>query len=385
MIKKNPRPHLFFDVFIEDAIPGIYLRGHKKRFEEDFNIRTASDAYKFQTKADITRYSIDSYSYFDWESTTFRIECENKEHEKIYDEIQAKFPNAIIEKERSATAAEYCKSLQKSNIPNDGWVFFSPNNDHPIVGDGDLLKILIQDAEYAKSKYPNDLTTISFSHLTEALNMRDFSCHEWGSYGNVFSKVIRETAHSYTLKLNRLLLDSLHLYTKEDLLKIFCNCKKTTKVIRPEDTELYLNEGDHLLIIPKAEICAHYDGYMHINQKVPPLFIPDGFFEEKIKIRYGYTDIKKGWVNINPSSKYFSYQDHENGADLKIRLDELPIFWKSRVSELDVNPLFEEVALPTEYTKDLLNPWRDVSKIRIFIRNSLKLIKLKIKTLRGRL
>ena len=284
MIKKNPRPHLFFDVFIEDAIPGIYLRGHKKRFEEDFNIRTASDAYKFQTKADITRYSIDSYSYFDWESTTFRIECENKEHEKIYDEIQAKFPNAIIEKERSATAAEYCKSLQKSNIPNDGWVFFSPNNDHPIVGDGDLLKILIQDAEYAKSKYPNDLTTISFSHLTEALNMRDFSCHEWGSYGNVFSKVIRETAHSYTLKLNRLLLDSLHLYTKEDLLKIFCNCKKTTKVIRPEDTELYLNEGDHLLIIPKAEICAHYDGYMHINQKVPPLFIPDGFFEEKQEI-----------------------------------------------------------------------------------------------------
>ena len=382
---QNTKAHLFFDVFIEDAVPGVYTRGHKERFEEDYKIRTASDAYKFQTKFDITRYSIDSYSYLDWESATFRIECENKDHEKIYDEIKAKFPQASIEKKRSATAKEYCQALQKSNIPNDDWVFFSPNNDHPLIGNGSLINNLIQDAEYAEENYPNDFTTISFSHFTEALNMRDFSCHEWGSYGNVFAKVIRETDYSYTLQLNKLALDSLHIYTKKALLKIFCKSKVTSKVIRPEDTEFYLNEGIHLLIIPKAEICAHYDGYMHINHKVPPLFIPDGFFEGKIKIRYGYTDTKKGWVNINPSSKYFSYQNNNAGADLKITLEELPIFWRSRISVIDKNPAFIDIPTPFQYKDDLFNPWRDVSKIRILIRNTIKFIKFKIKSTRGRL
>ena len=56
---------------------------------------------------------------------------------------------------------------------------------------------------------------------------------------------------------------------------------------------IYNNES--IVIVPKSELCRHYDGYLHtysiINDFIkastcPPLFIPNGFFEKKIKIAY---------------------------------------------------------------------------------------------------
>ena len=36
------------------------------------------------------------------------------------------------------------------------------------------------------------------------------------------------------------------------------------------------------------------------NDKCPSIDIPVGYFDKKIKIRYGYNDRKEDWVNINP-------------------------------------------------------------------------------------
>jgi hypothetical protein len=66
-----------------------------------------------------------------------------------------------------------------------------------------------------------------------------------------------------------------------------------------------------------------------------------GFFEKNIKIRYGYNDRKEGWVNINPKSEYY-YAYNKEGADYKFTLKELPLFWKSRISEIDSNPDIDE-------------------------------------------
>lgn len=77
-------------------------------------------------------------------------------------------------------------------------------------------------------------------------------------------------------------------------------------------------------------------GFSLPSDIVPPLFIPAGFFEKKIKIRYGYSDYKKGWVNINPLIEKYSFED-SSGADLKILLEEIPLFWKKRISCLDIN------------------------------------------------
>ena len=69
--------HLFFDVYIEDAELGVYLRGDRVRFNKDKKIRGRNTQYRYQTKLDITRYTLYSYSHIDWTSVTIRIFCEN--------------------------------------------------------------------------------------------------------------------------------------------------------------------------------------------------------------------------------------------------------------------------------------------------------------------
>jgi hypothetical protein len=369
--------HLFFDVFIEDAPLGIYLRGDKRRFATDYKIRMSTPSYKFQTKFDITRYTLASYADVPWKSATIRIECQNPLHHQIYDEISKQFKGAHVYKERSDTTTKYSTALNSLEVNDSSWIFFSPNNDHPMIGDFALLSKVIKDADEAKVRTRANVVSIPYSHFTETMNFFSPSQHEWGAYGGVFPKLLYETEYSYIIKLNKLLIDSLHIYQLKDLKWIFGQSNISSRVIRPEDTEFYLsNLKSHVMVLPKKEICRHYDGYMHIANKVPPLFIPDGFFEHNIKIRYGYNDIITGYTNINPLAKEFSYQS-DKGADMKITLDDIPSFWRSRISAININSdlrtTIEKDKLP--YYKDLYNPWHHKMKLYNYFRSVRKLIR----------
>ena len=48
--------------------------------------------------------------------------------------------------------------------------------------------------------------------------------------------------------------------------------------------------------------------------------------------------MREGWVNINPLKKKYSFEDSVNGTDLMITLKDLPLFWKNRIKEIDINP-----------------------------------------------
>ena len=56
-----------------------------------------------------------------------------------------------------------------------------------------------------------------------------------------------------------------------------------------------------------------------------------------MRIRYGYDDYKEGWVNINPTAEKYSAVDKTTGADCKITLEDIPLFWTSRIKEMDIN------------------------------------------------
>jgi len=195
-----------------------------------------------------------------------------------------------------------------------------------------------------------------------------------------------ETEHSYIIELNKLLIDSVHIARLGDLKWIFGSSKKEGRVIRKEDTEFYLSEAKKQIVaIPKYEFCRHYDGCMHVAEKVPPLFILNGFFESNIKIRYGYDLPKEGYIHINPLAEKFSYQSSD-GVDLKIVLKDIPQFWKTRISELDINPDFpvdlDRSGLP--YYLDLVNPWRNSSITRNLIRSYRRYLRYRWKKLRGK-
>jgi hypothetical protein len=109
-------------------------------------------------------------------------------------------------------------------------------------------------------------------------------------------------------------------------------------------------------IIPYKELFRHFDGYWHqkiSNNQCPSLDIPPGFFENNIKIRYGYDNYKEGWVNINPKNpNYYAY--NKSGTDYKFTLNDLPLTWKSKIATIDSNPEVNEEEMIQYRLKSIL-------------------------------
>lgn len=94
---------------------------------------------------------------------------------------------------------------------------------------------------------------------------------------------------------------------------------------------------------PTRELVRHYDGDSHIGNltnTAPPLVIPEGFFTDDIKIRIGYTDRKNEWVNLNPSAA-FLYGAREDGADYRWVEQDIPLFWRDKITEVDISPDYD--------------------------------------------
>jgi hypothetical protein len=91
------------------------------------------------------------------------------------------------------------------------------------------------------------------------------------------------------------------------------------------------------VLVPYKELVRHFDGYSHVGVDVnacPPLFIPEGFFSGAMNIDYGGDRRRRGAVLVNPCKSTHSTVDPE-GADLKATLDDLPLFWRSRIGSID--------------------------------------------------
>jgi hypothetical protein len=102
---------------------------------------------------------------------------------------------------------------------------------------------------------------------------------------------------------------------------------------------------------------------------VPVLFIPPGFFDYNIKIRYGYDSYLPEFVNVNP------YKDLSN-TDLQVLIEDLPYFWLNRVSTLIINPEFPKKIdrNSLENYKLFNNPWYKYSKCYFLIKSVCKII-----------
>lgn len=91
---------------------------------------------------------------------------------------------------------------------------------------------------------------------------------------------------------------------------------------------------------PTRELIRHYDGYSHVGKLLgtiaPPLYVPLGFFANDMKVRIGYPDRKEGWTNLYSAAERL-YSIDPNGAEARWCIEDIPLFWKNHISELDVN------------------------------------------------
>ena len=304
-----------------------------------------------RSKLDITKYTLASLSaVYPYTKAIINIELDPnryslEDNKLLEDFIKNEFKDTeVLFSSKRITLQHEWQEIY--NHINSDFIFYLGNHDHVFIdSDNSYLKELLKTAKTQYGKY----TTISTSHFPE--NIR------WAKSGyinpgesipkNPHQGYKLEDTHLYHKGIN---IDSLNIITKELYHNwFFTGTWGDVKVYRSDgvislggasvmnmrNTELPQQD----IIIPLKEQFRHFDGYMHqyINNNIcPSIDIPKGFFESEIKIRYGYDNYKEGWVNINPKNPNY-YAFDRTGTDYKITLDDIPLFWKDRIIEIDSN------------------------------------------------
>lgn len=353
--------HLYLDTYISE----IALSPNRRLESFLRDVQSNSYTYRRQSKIDILKYTIASYAELAWSGVTIRIDGDEKEKiRELGAYIEECIPTAKIYFERSDSGRKYVNALEPM-LENNPWIFFSPNNDHPYIHkDVNYLKTLQVSGENAEKKYGMPVA-ILYSHFTESLNSIFPNRYLYGYTGD-FPEVIHEDENSYWVLRNQTPLLSTHIYRSNEL-HAMMEAAGNSRVIRTECLGKFLTKNTQTIqIVPKQECCRHYDAYMHTAfvvrdfisaNRVPPLFIPDGFFDNDIKIKYGYESYFPGYVNVNPEKISYIFEAPD-GTDLGVLKDDLPAFWSKRISNLEVNPEFVSVNGENSFLTSLvINPW----------------------------
>lgn len=363
---------LFFDTYITNKplVKSFVVGNHE--------LRGNTPSYAMPKKIDIAKYSLASYAPYPWRKVIIRYGFDKNHSKSQKDEfhkyIKNLYPKAKIISSRGPTLIQkdYLPIVNYIKQEKIRWIFYCPNNDHPMMCSS--YQPLHDGLEIADKYYKNhQFVSVVYSHFSEFVRMgfsdskfhqryaKDASIIETGEKANVF---LRNDGDNSAIQI---VSDKLFIYwfNSQDL--------KEFPLMRSEDIRQHFLTHDQIMIVPKKPICEHFDGYSHtlggVNEikpdKIPPLFIPKGFFESNINIAFGYENYKKGFTNINPAATRYVFEDKINGVELKKTLSELPYFWRGRVGKILINPEIDWGQIEQGEKKQqiiLANPWSEVSE-----------------------
>lgn len=338
---------LLCNTFITETKPAI-----GKGFVDRENLETFSNF-------DIFKYSLASLAVaYPWSKVILKIELDS-----IYENRKSELEKFINKEFKSFKVDlswkrnEYQQDwIQTYKDLDDNLIWFYCNHDHIFFdADQEYLKTIV---DKLKNK---PLISLQFSHWPENIRTAKSGGHSPPSDPSTY------TNHGDYLSIKCSNFDSIQIISKDLYYDWWCTGEfNSVKLPRPDYFGIGLAELKSLplqtLIIPLKEICRHFDGYHHVpphlggpisNNQCPAIDIPPGFFNNDIKIRYGYDDYKKGWVNINPKNPdYYAYS--KTGVDYKFTLETLPLVWKSRISTIDCNPNLDEEENLQYFLKSIL-------------------------------
>jgi len=307
------------------------------------------------SKLDITKYSLASLAVaYDWTKAIINVELDPK----IYSEEDKVFLREFVESEFKNTEVLFSNTrvlFQRDwqelyKELNSDLVLLLCNHDHIFLDSS--RKCLERIVNQKHDQY----STIVMSHWPENIRWAKSGYIELNETSPRSLRSEYQVLH-YGLSFKDVCLDSLNIITKDLYFDWFFTGNWDNVPVPRLDgiaglypslsairQHLNIPLPQQTLIVPFKEQMRHFDGYMHQrieNNVCPSLTIPEGFFESKIKIRYGYEDIKEGWVNLNPKAENYRAADL-NGVDDKITLEDLPLVWQNRVAEVDVCPYIIE-------------------------------------------
>ena len=279
---------------------------------------------KTADKLDVYMYCLASISkIYPWKKVIIKTKLDEKyeaRREELNKFIETEFSgyDLIIENDRNETQEECQRDY---DLLDDNLIWFTGNHDHAFI-DNDYT-----DFRKFVNAFVNKtgVFSLQYSHFPEFLYEPFF-----------FSKPVKYYDEYFELfgKYHH----SLHIISKE-LYKYYwfeVDLPKDQIWGRVDNFKEGVFHKEFNTFIPYKEFCRHYDGYQHCaspfpNYLVPVLEIPDGFFENNIKINYSPT-YKEGYTNLNPKSSSLKIWDSQ-GTDYWYSKKFIPKFWLPRISE----------------------------------------------------
>ena len=316
---------LFCNTFITEAKP--FGKGNVVR-----------DNLKSFNNLDIFKYSLASLAIaYDWSKVILKIsldDCYKHRKDELEQFIKVNFSqfNLVLEWQRSEYQNDWKRDYE---LLDDNLIWYYCNHDHIFFDSSkDYLAELVDEMK------DEELCSLQFSHWPE--NIRNAKLGSVSPPNDPLTYKI----HNNYISVIANSFDSIQIITKELYRRWWFEGEfNHIKLGRPDFFGIGLAEIKpvpiHKVIVPFKELCRHFDGYQHIplvidNNQCPAINIPIGFFENNIKIRYGYDDYKEGWTNINPKTiNYYAYDT--TGTDYKFTLNDLPLIWKDKISVIDSN------------------------------------------------
>jgi hypothetical protein len=303
---------LFLNVFITDT--------HAKG-EGSYQNREMA---KIFDKLDIYKYCLSSIAkIYPWKKVIINTKLdENYKHrqEELNNWISQEFNgnDLTVRDFRNETQEQWQSDY---DLLDDDLIWFSGNHDHIYIdNDYQYFRDFVNSFSSKNGKF-----ALQFSHWPELI----YEPFVFGTAAEITSKYLRMVNRCH---------HSLHIISKE-LYKYYwfnVDLPKDQKWGRTDNFFSDIFEESIEIFVPMKELCRHFDGYQHCarpypNYMVPVLEIPDGFFENNIKINYS-ASYKDGYTNVNPKALSLKIFD-QNGTDFWYSKKFIPPFWLSKVSE----------------------------------------------------
>lgn len=302
---------LFYNVFITNA---RYSVGGLNRVD----------------RLDLFKYCLASFSCID-RVTEVIIYCEldapyKPRWQELKDYIETVFAGkrVLLYDFSPVTQPEWQIELRKHPVLTEGPapIIYLGNDDHIFI-DCDL-DVLYEGVDLMSREPQSQINTLHFSSWVEAIS----TVYSLGEFTQVGRYWVADMLYP----------DAVQVVNSTFFKHVFFDLQMGDAKMRRTDPFLhnwwpYL--GDYFFpssvphpevktFLPLRELVRHFDAYVHVECPLhycPGLEIPPGFFEYNIKI--AYCSETKGFYQLSPL-----------GPDKRM-LEDIPLFWRSRISELD--------------------------------------------------
>ena len=274
-------------------------------------------------KLDVLKYSIASMSCIPWEEAIINIELSKyykifENSIKEYVEKEFKNLNFTYSNKRCKNQKDWQKISEYFLSKGDKIIFYCGNHDHIFMSPN--LNVFHKSEEFLLQD--NSLfTSVVYSHRSFMHTLSD-NYNQYFSYG-------RHTS-----------FDAMTCLKSRTFWEFWNSFDAGDKFMPRSD---WLGSVEHNIewdiYAPHEVFCEHFDGSAFwpsypINND-PPQVIPQCFFNDDIKIKF-CGDKKEGYFYINPNIETHACVD-PLGADSFWTLEDIPLFWKKRISCIEID------------------------------------------------